>query len=273
MNAKEAAIMRPFFATKKSLALLIAGLVSLYAVAAGQEHPDAHPADAEHSWSYSGATGPEHWGDLSPEFAVCKTGKQESPIDINHAQSADLPPIQITSRPVPLKIINTGHYIRQSYAPNNGNSFTVGDQTYELTQFHFHHPSEETLHGKHYAMVAHFVYQNKEGHYAVIAVLIKEGRPNPLITTLWNNFPSKMDEEHDADAVQVNGIELMPTKRSYYKYEGSLTTPPCTEGIVFFVLDTPISLSKEQIAMFAKYYPNDARPTQPLNGRIVQHSK
>jgi carbonic anhydrase len=142
-----------------------------------------------------------------------------------------------------------------------------------LTQFHLHHPGEETINGKHYDMVVHLVYQNKEGHYAVIAVLIKEGHPNPLIATLWNNLPPEMDKEHDSDAVQVNAIQLVPAKRSYYKYEGSLTTPPCTEGIVFFVLDTPMSLSKEQIATFAKYYPDNARPVQPLNGRTVQHSK
>ncbi len=266
-------MMRPFHLSEKSFTVIVATLFLLSAVAAAQEHAEQHPSDLSHSWSYSGATGPEHWGDLSPEFAVCKTGKEQSPIDISHPLAADLPAIEIKSSPVPLKIINTGHYIRQNYDPGNGNSITVGEQMYELTQFHFHHPSEETIHGKHYDMVAHLVYQNKEGHYAVIAVLIKEGRPNPLITTLWNNLPPEMNKEHDVDTVQVDAIQLIPSKRSYYKYEGSLTTPPCTQGIVFFVLDTPLSLSKEQIATFAKYYPDNARPVQPLNGRTVQHSK
>ena len=265
--------MRPFFALKKSLAVVVAGMFLLSVVAAAQGHANGHASDPSHSWSYSGPTGPEHWGDLSPEFAACKTGKEQSPIDINHPPNVDLPAIQINNSPVPLKIINTGHYIRQNYVPGNGNTITVGDQTYELTQFHFHHPGEETINGKHYDMVAHLVYQNKEGHYAVIAVLIKEGHPNPLIATLWNNLPPEMDKEHDVDTVQINATQLIRAKRSYYKYEGSLTTPPCTEGIVFFVLDTPMSFSKEQIATFAKYYPDNARPVQPLNGRTVQHSK
>jgi len=263
--------MTSFSAVKELLAILIAGMFSLVTVAAALETADEHGSCPQ--WSYSGANGPEHWGDLCEEFEACKTGKEQSPIDITNPQVVQLSAIHFANHPVPLKIIDNGHTIQQKFAPGNGNTITVDGKTYELVQFHFHHPGEEAFDGKRYDMVAHLVYQSKDKSIAVIGVSIKEGRPNPLVTTLWENLPPEKNKEHDSAAIEVNAIQLVPAKHSYYKFQGSLTIPPCTPGLTFYVLDSPMELSKEQIAKFAAIYPDNARPLQPLNGRIVQHSK
>lgn len=234
------------------------------------------PADEHGScpaWSYSGANGPEHWGDLCAKYVACKNGKEQAPLDIAHPQVMALPAIHFAYHPVPLDLVDNGHTIRQNFAAGNGNTITVDGKQYEMQQFHFHHPAEEAIDGKHYDMVAHFVHASKDGHYAVIGVLIKEGKPNPLITTLWENLPTEKEKAHKSTAVEVNAIQLIPANHGYYRYAGSLTTPPCTEGITFYILDTPMELSKEQIAKFAEYYPDNARPVQPLNGRTVDKSK
>lgn len=225
----------------------------------------------EHSWTYTGATGPKHWSELSPEFATCATGKQQSPINITHPHSAQLPPIQFAYQTSPLNIVNNGHTIEVSYAP--GSTIAVDGKTYELVQFHFHHPSEEEINGRRYPMVAHLVHKSKEGKLAVVAVLIKQGNPNQLVSTLWDNLPSGEGKELDLDHVEVNVADLLPANHKYYTFAGSLTTPPCTEGVTWYVLETPVSLSKAQIDKFAGIYPLNERPIQPLDGRVVEESK
>jgi len=252
-------------------AVLFAGWMSIAATAPAQE--EHHASDPSHAWSYSGATGPEHWGDLSPEFAACKDGKRQSPIDIVHPQMVQLPAIHVASHPVPLHLVNNGHTIMQAYPHDSGNTMMVDGQEYELQQFHFHLPSEEAIDGMHYEMVAHLVYANKQGQLAVIGVLVKKGKANPVISTLWSHLPQSAGQESQSDAVVVNLVHLLPAKRTYYTYPGSLTTPPCTEGVTFYILDTPMEFSEAQIAKFAAIYPDNARPVQPLNGRTVQHSK
>ena len=251
--------------------MVLAVMFSLITMAAAVEPADEHGSCP--AWSYSGANGPEHWGDLCAEFAACKSGKEQAPLDIINPQVESLPAIHFAYHPVPLDLINNGHSIQQNFASGNGNTITVDGKKYEMRQFHFHHPSEEAIDGKHYDMVAHFVHQRHDGQYAVIGVLIKEGKPNSLITTLWENLPAEKEKANKSAAVEVNAIHLIPAKHTYYRYKGSLTTPPCTEGITFFILDTPMELSKEQIAKFAEYYPDNARPDQPLNGRTIEHSK
>ena len=265
--------MTPFRTLTKVLAVLaVAGIMwSFDTLAAAPGPADEHGSCP--AWSYSGASGPEHWGDLCAEFAACKNGREQAPLNIVNPQVEGLPAIHFAYRPVPLNLINNGHTIQQNFAPGNHNTITVDGKKYELAQFHFHHPSEEAIDGKHYDMVAHFVHASKDGHYAVIGVLIKEGKSNPLITTLWENLPPEKEKAHKSDAIEVNAIQLIPAKHGYYMYKGSLTTPPCTEGITFYILDTPVELSKEQIAKFAEYYPDNARPDQPLNGRTIERSK
>jgi carbonic anhydrase len=227
--------------------------------------------DAAHSWTYSGEHGPEHWGELSPDFAVCATGKQQSPIDITHSETEQLPQISFEYHASPLKITDNGHTVQINYAP--GSTVTVRDNSYELVQFHFHHPSEEEINGKRHAMVAHLVHRNKEGKLAVVAVLIDEGNANPLISTLWNNLPTGKGKEIARDDIKVNASDLLPSNHKYYTFVGSLTTPPCSENVIWYVLQTPISLSRTQIDRFAHIYPLNARPVQALNGRVVHASR
>jgi carbonic anhydrase len=195
--------------------------------------------DPEHSWTYTGTAGPEHWGELSPEFAACAAGKQQSPIDITHPHLAQLPPIHFAYHPSSLKIVDNGHTVQVNYAP--GSTMTVDGKTYELVQFHFHHPSEEEISGHRYLMVAHLVHRNKEGKLAVVAVLIKEGNLNQLISTLWDNLPSEKGKELDLDHVEVNATDLLPANHKYYTFAG--------------------------------IYPLNERPIQPLDGRVVEESK
>jgi carbonic anhydrase len=230
----------------------------------------AHAPSAAH-WSYQGSTGPQHWGDLEPEYSACKAGTHQSPIDIRNPERADLPNLSFDYHPVPLKLINNGHTIQVDYAP--GSFLTVDQQKYQLVQFHFHHPSEEHIAGQSYDMVAHLVHKDPAGHLAVVAVLLKEGKANPLIQTLWNHLPKQVGHETTVSHVQVNAADLLPEHRGYYAYEGSLTTPPCTEGVRWLVLSDPEEISASELHTFSAIYPHNARPTQAVNGRMVKESE
>ena len=225
-------------------------------------------------WSYNdGADGPAHWGNLDPEYAACN-GKEQSPIDIRTAQKADLPALRFIDKSGPLTIINNGYTaLRVNYTPGNGNLLMVGDQRYELTQFHFHHPSEEQIHGKPSDMVLHLMYKADDGKVAGVAVLLKAGGPNAVVQRLWKYMPSTAGKEHLIPGVKANPAGLLPQDTGYYKYMGSVTAPPCTEGVTWFVLKARMEVSPAQIAKFAKLYPHDVRPVQPLNGRVVEESR
>jgi carbonic anhydrase len=224
--------------------------------------------NAQH-WSYSGSTAPEKWATLEPDFAACSAGKAQSPVEIVHDAVHDThqPHIHFAYQPAPLHIIDNGHSIQVNYAP--GSFITVGEQRYELVQFHFHHPSEEWIDGKRFDMVAHLVHKDSAGKLAVIAVLLNTGGENAILKTLWANLPQQKEKESAPAGVTINATDLLPTDRSYYSFVGSLTTPPCTEGVRWFVLRHAGSLSPPQLDRFAALYPMDARPAQPLNGREI----
>lgn len=246
---------------------LIGGVLAACAALAGAplaQHAGPH-------WGYEGSNGPDHWGALDKTFEACQAGHAQSPIDIRSAKPADLPAIQFAYQPTPLHIINNGHTIQVNYAP--GSFITVGDKRYQLKQFHFHHPSEERIDGKGFAMVAHLVHASDDGKLAVVAVLLDGGTANQAIATLWQHLPPHEGPEQKLDAVKFDATGLLPQNRAYYTFAGSLTTPPCTEGITWFVLRSPQGLSQEQADAFGKIYPHDARPVQPLNGREVMASK
>ncbi len=228
-------------------------------------------AHSEHEWGYSGSEGPDHWADLNPKFAACKTGHSQSPVNIVHTQSAALPAIQFEYKPTALHIINNGHTIQINYAP--GSFIKIGDKRYELKQFHFHHPSEETIQGKRFPMELHLVHSDAAGNIAVVSVLLEEGSANPLIETLWGLAPKAPGPEKIAANLQINAADLLPSRQSYFTFPGSLTTPPCTEGVRWLVLETPLAISNKQVETFAKIYPYDERPTQSLNGRTILESK
>lgn len=227
-------------------------------------------ADGGH-WAYKGEAGPAKWGSLNPEFGACKLGKLQSPIDIRGAKAADLPAIKFDYKPSALKIIDNGHTIMVTYAP--GSSIDVGGARYELTQFHFHRPSEEKINGKASAMVAHFVHKNAAGKLAVVAVLLDKGGASELIDTLWKNIPKEKEKETVAANVVIDAAKLLPEKKGYYTFQGSLTTPPCSEEVTWLVLKSHTKIADAQIAAFGKIYPLNARPVQPLNGRIIQATK
>ena len=220
-----------------------------------------------HHWEYKGKDGPENWGSLDPLYSNCSMGHTQSPINITGAKKSDLPALLFDYKAVPLKIINNGHTIQVSYAP--GSSLTVGGKTYTLQQFHFHHPSEEHVNGHGFDMVVHLVHSDGEGHLAVVAVLLRRGNASAFIDTVWKNIPEEPEKTVDVPNVNLNVKDLLPANHGYYTFAGSLTTPPCSEGVTWFVLKTPISLSASQLDQFAKLYPRDARPIQPINGREI----
>ena len=247
---------------------IILGLLAVSALVvstpSAQEHAGPH-------WTYGGTHGPKHWSELDKAFSACGAGHRQSPIDIRAPKPADLPKIEFAYQPTPLHIVNNGHTIQVNYAP--GSFITVGDKRYQLTQFHFHHPSEERINGKGFEMVAHLVHATADGALAVVAVLLDPGTANPAIAKLWEHLPAHEGPEVKADDVKVDVTELLPQDRRYYTFTGSLTTPPCTEDVTWFVLQTPQRISKSQADAFGKLYPRDARPVQPLYGRTVLASK
>jgi carbonic anhydrase len=228
-----------------------------------------HPA---HNWDYGDdAYGPGHWGELKPEFAPCMNGHHQSPIDIRNPQKAELPPIVFDYKPSPLDIIDNGHTIEINYAA--GSFIAVGGRKYALKQFHFHRPSEEKIVGKGYDMTLHLVHADQEGNLAVVAILLEKGEDNPLIHELWNEIPTQKNKEELAKDIQINAGTLLPADRAYYTFSGSLTTPPCSEHVTWYVLKHPVTISAAEVEQFSKLYRNDARPTQPLYDRVVLESK
>jgi carbonic anhydrase len=228
-------------------------------------------AEDEHHWSYRGSTGPAEWAALETEYTACGLGKAQSPIDIRDADAkkSDLSPIAFDYKPSPLRIIDNGHTVQVDYAP--GSSISVQGKRYDLVQFHFHRPSEEKIDGKSADMVAHLVHKDRDGNLAVVAVLLKAGGSSRLIDTLWKNVPKAKGEERVVPGVEVNAADLLPAnKAAYYTFTGSLTTPPCSEGVTWFVLKTPASISQDEVVRFAHLYPMNARPTQPVNGREIR---
>jgi carbonic anhydrase len=224
-------------------------------------------------WSYSGAKGPEHWGDLDPQYAPCKEGKEQSPIDIRSTEKADLPGLRFEYHGGPLNAINNGYTALRVDYLDSGDFLVVGNQRYELTQFHFHRPSEETIHGKRYDMVLHLMHAAIDGRVAGVAILLEAGHANPTIQKLWQYMPKTAGTLQEIADVEINPATLLPNDTAYYTYEGSQTAPPCSEGVTWFVMKTPMEISAEAINAFAKLYPHDVRPLQPLNGRVVKESQ
>jgi carbonic anhydrase len=231
----------------------------------------AYTEETHHEWDYGAEHGPRHWAELNSEYESCGVGKAQSPIDIRNAVPTQLEPIVFDYHPTPLHVIDNGHTIQVNYEP--GSSISVGGRRYDLVQFHFHRPSEEKINGKRYPMVAHLVHKNAEGELAVVAVLLQQGAQNPLVKTLWADLPREKEKEKAMDEVSINAASLLPRSRKYYTFAGSLTTPPCSEGVTWFVLSSPVQVSEAQVARFGKIYSNNARPVQPLNGRTVKVSQ
>jgi carbonic anhydrase len=221
-------------------------------------------------WEYEGHGGTEHWGDLDPAFKTCKAGKEQSPIDIHSAKkSTDLKPITFNYTAGPAEIVNNGHTIQVNLA--NGGSIKLGNDEYKLLQFHFHTPSEELINGKSFPLVAHLVHKSAEGKLAVVAVLFNLGEENVVLRDIFRGMPEQANASVQLGA-SFDASQLLPKDQAYYAFKGSLTTPPCSEGVRWQVLKNTQTISNEQFAAFKGLYPLNARPVQPLHGRKVQSS-
>jgi carbonic anhydrase len=254
------------------------GAPQAVAMAAPQRgHDDhGHGASGGHSpnpmghdvhWAYGGDTGPESWGRLKPEFQSCMLGKRQSPIDIREGIPVQLDPIQFDYRASAFRVIDNGHTVQVNVEP--GNSIVVNGRRYDLLQFHFHRPSEERINGRQYEMVAHLVHKDLDGKLAVVAVLMDQGKAHPLVQQVWNNLPlEKNTEQQGSTMMDLNA--LLPEQRHYYTYMGSLTTPPCSEGVLWLVMKQPAAISREQIGVFGRLYQMNARPIQPTSGRLIK---
>ncbi len=221
-------------------------------------------------WSYEGEEGPEHWGELSHDFAACSEGVEQSPIDIPATASVTPADIGFNYQPSALSILNNGHTIQANY--DQGSSIEVEGKTYNLLQFHFHALSEHTLAGNHSSMEMHLVHQSDDGNFAVVGVMLNPGSENAAYTPVWDNVPAQESEAETISGVTVNAADLLPHDRGYYRYNGSFTTPPCTEGVKWFVMSTPVELSAAQGAAFEQIYDANYRPVQPFNDRTFGQS-
>ena len=221
-------------------------------------------------WAYDGAKGPQAWGTLHPDFHTCDRGQRQSPIDIRGGLPLDLEPLQFDYRDGFFSVVDNGHTL--DARPAAGNSLVVGTRRFELQGLHFHRPAEERIDGKSFAMSVHLVHKDAQGRLAVVGLLVEEGPENPAVQTLWNHIPLERGETTVSSGA-FNPVSLLPAKRGYYNYMGSLTTPPCTEGVLWMVMQTPITLSAQQLATFARLYAHNARPIQPDHGRIIKQSR
>jgi carbonic anhydrase len=230
--------------------------------------PAGFAAEGVH-WSYEGAHGPEKWGELDAANRVCSAGGQQSPVDIGDTFRGQLPPLKIAWSRQADTIVNNGHTIQVNFA--DGSTLTAPGGSYKLVQFHFHRPSEHLIGGKSFPMEVHFVHANAAGGLAVVGVLMATGKPNPVFSKIVSTMPASAGAPVPADpAIDPNA--MLPAKRGYYRYSGSLTTPPCSEIVDWLLLTDPIQVADADVASFAKLYPLNARPVQKSSRRFVLRS-
>ncbi len=228
-------------------------------------------------WSYDGPTGPQNWASLAPENQLCASGQRQSPIHIQDAETLPIEAMEALSfdyRPSSGSVFNNGHTIQFDFETDN--FLVVRGTRYRLLQFHFHHPAEERVNYKGYAMVAHLVHRSEAGQLAVLAVLFDPGAANGEVQTVWSHMPLDVNDRVKVAGVAGSALDpgkLLPADLRYYQFFGSLTTPPCSEGVLWLVLKQPMSLSPQQIGVFAKLFPHNARPTQLLQGRIIKSAQ
>lgn len=247
--------------------------VALFAIATSchsiDHSPEPHSSKGEQTvhWNYGGPHNPTRWGELSPEYWTCGAGNNQSPVDLKASKTVPgASRIAFQYQPTPLEIINNGHTVQVNYAP--GSDAQIDGKSYELKQFHFHTPSEHTVDGKASAMELHLVHQNEAGEFAVVGVLIAEGEDNPNLTPIWRHIPRE-GETKTVRGQTVDARSLLPPTTEHYHYSGSLTTPPCSEGVDWTVMAEPIAASTAQIGEFMEIYPVNSRPIQATGDREI----
>ena len=246
----------------KTLGVVIA-LAGLFSIAEASEGHTKH-------WGYLGEGSPAHWGDISSDFKMCKEGKQQSPINIVPTTDAELAPLDLNYTAGAKSIVNNGHSIQVNM--QDGNTLKLDGKVYKLKQFHFHVPSENNIKGDKFPLEAHFVHVADDGKIAVIGVMFVEDKENPVLKKAWSKLPKLEIGKEDKCGLSVDEVKsLMPKNKDYYRFKGSLTTPPCSEGVDWIVFKTPQSVSKEQVNAFFNTFgfPNN-RPVQPANKREIQ---
>ena len=241
---------------------LISGVCFSIAALAANAGDHAH---ATH-WGYAGHEGPEFWGDLDPKFSTCKTGQRQSPINLTKMQTGQHEPIQFHYKTSKMSVLNNGHTVQANF--DDGSYMEVDGKHYNLKQVHFHTPSENHLEGHSYPMEAHFVHATDNGDLAVIAVLIREGDKDPFIQKIWNHMPDKPTKATDSGET-FNAMQYLPANKDYYLFSGSLTTPPCTEGVRWMVMKDAAYASHEQVTKFTATIGENNRPIQALHARTV----
>ena len=238
------------------------------AIIAATPPPPPPPARGTH-WTYDGESGPGNWSRINVDWGKCSAGNRQSPIDLRDGIKVDLEQITFDYHQSSFNEVDNGHTIMVTVG--TGNFITVNNQTYELQQFHFHRPSEEKINGKGTEMVMHLVHRSAEGKLAIVAVLLERGKAHPLMQTVWNNLPLEKLESVTPSVV-LDLMEALPAKREYYTFMGSLSEPPCTEGVLYIVMKQPMQASPAQMALFSRLYPLNARPVQATNGRVIKES-
>ena len=218
-------------------------------------------------WGYEGEEGPDHWGALAPDYATCATGKAQSPVDHVAFNPAQAVSVHADYHAGLVSVLHNGHTVQANFAP--GSSLISGGHVYALVQVHFHTPSEEAFNGKRYPMVAHFVHKDTAGKLAVLGVMFDKGGPHDELAKLIAVAPKAPGSEGKLSVTRINPAALLPHDLRVYRYTGSLTTPPCTEGVSWHVAVKPVHASKEQIGDLHAMIGNNARPVQPLNGRQI----
>jgi carbonic anhydrase len=250
------------------------GLLMIVALVLGACFPqieDPHPTftPAPPHWTYEGEEGPEHWGNL-PGYETCGVGKSQSPIDISAPAEKDLANIVFHYQPSEVNILNNGHTVQVNY--DAGSYIELDGVRYDVAQFHYHAPSEHAVDGKLFAAELHIVHKSADGKLAVVGLLFEEGSENAAIAPFVNNLPAQKADVKDA-GVKINAAELLPAVQTTFRYSGSLTTPPCSEGVSWLVMTTPVQLSAAQLSALEGIFEGNNRPVQELNDRpLVEDS-
>lgn len=251
----------PATAPRRAAALAVAVVCALFGA-----HNLRGDSTVEVLWGYDGDRGPAQWGSLDQAFSTCADGTEQSPIDLSAAPEGDFPAIEFDYGSRLATVVNTGHTIQVNL--DRGGGIMLGGTRYDLLQFHFHHGSEHTLGGVQLPMELHLVHRSDGGALAVVGVLLGVGAANETLVPIWKRLPSRANwAEALPDAIEVSA--LLPVDDTTWRYRGSLTTPPCTEGVSWIVMTEPVTLSSAQIAAFGALYPRNFRPVQPLGGRTL----
>ncbi len=217
-------------------------------------------------WTYDGVTGPEYWVMLSSDYVMCDMGKSQSPVNIVGEHAMGLQAIEFQYQAAAdFVVINDGHMIQVNYPP--GSYAVIGGQKFHLRHFQFHSPSEHKIHGRQADLAAHLVHQADDGRFAIVAMLFNKGADNQFLPLVWDAMPLSKGLNKVNKSIDIN--DLLPVNKAYFNYTGSLTAPPCSEGVNWNVLQEHGFVSAAQVAAFTELFPRNARPVQPLNGRMI----